>query len=224
LKTTGVKLPQQPYRCYNCERKRSATSSPISSRPSCDSSVASSVGSYDSASSMSSVGSDTLVNCGPTSARRDVCKIMSAALPGVAKQPSSTIQYCRKMTHTEKAFAFKCSSSNHYPVPHYATLPAFLPHQDHACPSCQLEDMRIAGDREVHAQALAQYPSLTAEQLIVNNIRQDKWEGKPTLEWYVSEQRAEEKQLWMMVTRKWTQDLRSKKVLVDEEDGLGLWA
>jgi len=84
--------------------------------------------------------------------------------------------------------------------------------------------MRVEGDREVSAAARASYPSLTAEQLIINNIRQDNWEGKPTLQWYVGEKRQEEKELWLHVTRRWTQDLRSKKVLLDEVDGLGLLA
>jgi len=140
LRTISPKLPCQPYRCYNCERKRSATSSPTSSRPSCGSSV----GSFDSASSMSSVSSDNLVKS-PTSST-GVCSFMTA-LPGVAKQPSSCIQYARKATQYEKAYKFTCSSSNHYPLPHYSTLPSHLPHQNHDCPQCQLENMRLEGDR-----------------------------------------------------------------------------
>jgi len=83
--------------------------------------------------------------------------------------------------------------------------------------------MRLEGDRQVEKDARKQYPSLTAEMLVVNNIRQDAL-GKPTLERFVAEKRLEEKQLWWSVTRRWTQDLKGRKVLVDEEDGLGLWA
>lgn len=147
-----------------------------------------------------------------------------AALPGgVAHQPSSTICYARKPAAREKPFTFACRSSTHHPVPHYATLPPFLPHQDHACPPCQLELMKRAGDRQVGLDARAAWPALKAEHFVVNNVAQDKWAGRPTLDWYVGEKRQEERELWLHVTRRWTQDLRGKKVLVDEEDGLGLF-
>jgi hypothetical protein len=147
------------------------------------------------------------------------------ALPGVAKQPASAVQYCRKFSSKlEKPYRFACSSSSHYAVPHYATLPSFLPHQDHPCPPCQLERLRKDNIRETCASARAQYPSLKAEQLVKNGRPQIEWEGKMTLERYVDEKRMEEKEYWHHLTRKWTQDLRKAKILVAEEDGLSLLA
>ena len=43
-----------------------------------------------------------------------------------------------------------------------------------------------------------------------------------TLEKYVSEKRQEEKEMWLHVVRKWTQDLRKLRVLLAAEDGLAL--
>lgn len=59
--------------------------------------------------------------------------------------------------------------------------------------------------------------------MLVRNgrIRED-WESNLTLEKYVAEKRTDEKQMWHCVIRKWTQDLKKVKVLVAEEDGLGL--
>jgi len=122
----------------------------------------------------------------------------------------------------EKPYKFTCTSSNHYPVPHYATLPSFLPHQDHACPPCQLERLRDDNIREACSSARAQYPHLTAEQLVKNGKSQEAWEGKLTLERYIDEKQQEEREYWHHLTRKWTQDLRKARILVAEEDGLSL--
>ena len=212
LKTTGVRLPQQPYRCYNCERRR-AMSSTSSSRSS-DLSYASSTGSNKSSSSISSIESTSSVKR-PYPA--------TSTLPGVARQPASAVQYCRKVGSAEKPFTFTCSSSSHYPVSHYASLPSFLPHQDHACPPCQLENLRRQADQDALQSAKAEYPHLKAEQLVKNGRRQDEWQGKMTLERYVDDKRQEEKEVWLHITRKWTQDLRVARVLVAQEDGLGLF-
>jgi hypothetical protein len=214
LKMTGVRLPKQPYRCYNCQRKRSASSTTSSS--SCDSSLAS-ISSMSSLSSSPPSIADT-----KTPLKRPNCAVMTA-LPGVARQPASAVQYCRKSaSKLEKPYRFTCTSSNHYPVPHYATLPSFLPHQDHPCPPCQLERLRDDNIRETSASAHRQYPSLKAEQLVKNGRPQTEWEGKLTLERYVEEKCQEEREFWHHLTRRWTQDLRKAKILVAEEDGLSL--
>lgn len=143
----------------------------------------------------------------------------------MARQPSNSVQYTRKYSSplgVEPPYTFACSSSNHYPVPHYATLPAFLPHKEHACPPCQLAAFRAQGDRDVAAAARAEYPHLKAEQLVRNGRAQDGWQGKLTCERYVEEKRQDERELWLFVTRKWTQDLKSCRVLVAAEDGLAL--
>lgn len=101
-------------------------------------------------------------------------------------------------------------------------LPAFLPHQDHACPPCQLEEQRIKADQEAIKSALAQYPHLTKEMLVKDGRTWEDCQSKPTLEEYVEEKRSDERQMWLHVTRKWTQDLKKARVLVAEEDGLGL--
>jgi len=49
-----------------------------------------------------------------------------------------------------------------------------------------------------------------------------EWQSKPTWEAYVDEKVTEEREMWYFVTRKWTQDLKRLRVLVAEEDGLGL--
>ena len=148
---------------------------------------------------------------------------MMSALPGVARQPASTVQYCRKSTSTlEKPYTFSCSSSSHYPVPHYSTLPGYLPHQSHCCPPCQLEGLRREADKEAYTSAKKQFPHLTSDMLVRNGRSQAALEYKMTLERYVEEKRIEEKQTWLFITRKWTQDLKKVGVLVAEEDGLGL--
>jgi len=120
-----------------------------------------------------------------------------------------------------KSFSFSCNSSNHYPTPHYSGLPNFLPHQDHPCPPCQLEELRQKADRDVTREAKVEYPSLTGEMLVRNGMIKE-WQAKPTLDKYVDERRTEEREMWLHVGRKWTQDLKKARVLVAEEDGLGL--
>lgn len=69
---------------------------------------------------------------------------------------------------------------------------------------------------------MAEYPHLTSEMLVRDGRIWEDWQTKPTLDKYVEEKRSDEKQLWLHVTRKWTQDLKKLRVLVAEEDGLGL--
>jgi len=215
LKTTGVKLPQQPYKCYNCQNRLAGTNlRPVSSRGCSDSST----GSLDSHSD----GSITP----PSSPISRVQSRAAAPLPGVARQPKECGELGRRFTRTEsfstKAFHFVCTSSSHYLPPHYMALPNFLPHQDHACPPCQLEEHRLKADREAVASARKQYPHLTCEMLVSPGRQWEEWQTKPTLEKYVEEKRSEERQLWLHFTRKWIQDLKKVRVLVAEEDGLGL--
>ncbi|KIW39460.1 uncharacterized protein PV06_08071 [Exophiala oligosperma] len=215
LKTTGLKLPQQPYKCYNCQNRMSTTSvQPTSPRDGCSSSIAS----LDSNSSGPSPPSSPL--------SRTSTKVM-APLPGVARQPAECAAFGRRFTRTDsfscKSFSFSCASSGHYPAPHYMGLPTHLPHQNHPCPPCQLEDLRMKSDREAILRARAEHPHLTSEKLVRNNGRQwEEWQPKPTLEAYIDEKRSDERQMWLFVTRKWTQDLKKSRVLVAEEDGLGL--
>ncbi|ETI26720.1 hypothetical protein G647_10165 [Cladophialophora carrionii CBS 160.54] len=59
--------------------------------------------------------------------------------------------------------------------------------------------------------------------MLVSPGRQwEDWQSKPSLEKYIEEKRSDERQLWLHVTRRWTQDLKKVRVLVPEEDGLGL--
>jgi hypothetical protein len=58
--------------------------------------------------------------------------------------------------------------------------------------------------------------------LVRNGRIRENWESDLTLDKYVNEKRQEEKQMWLHVVRKWTQDLKKVRVLVSEEAGLGL--
>ncbi|EXJ54184.1 hypothetical protein A1O7_09521 [Cladophialophora yegresii CBS 114405] len=214
LKTTGVKLPQQPYKCYNCQNRLSGSNlRPVSSRGCSNSSY----GTSDSRSD----GSIT-----PPSSPISRVQSFAAPLPGVARQPKECGELARRFTRSEsfsaKAFHFSCTSSSHFLPPHYMMLPNFLSHQDHPCPPCQLEDARLNADREAIASAKKQYPHLTCEMLVSPGRKWEDWQSKPSLEKYIEEKRSDERQLWLHVTRRWTQDLQKLRVLVAEEDGLGL--
>ena len=217
LKTTGVKLPQQPYKCYNCQNRLSSSSiRPLSSRGgSC-----SSTGSLDSNSS----GGSTITP--PSSPISRVESRAMAPLPGVARQPAECGDFGSKFTRTQsnsqKAFSFACQSSSHYPTPHYMNLPGYLPHQHHSCPPCQLEECRQRSDDEAIRSAKTQFPHLTTDMLVRNGRVWEDWQTKPTLQDFIEEKRTEERQMWLHVTRKWAQDLKKSRVLVSEEDGLGL--
>jgi len=221
IKTSSQRLNPQPYRCYNCQHRLSRIMT--APTPARDASCVSSLGSLDSGASRSSASSND-VSMLPklTRAMTD----MSHPLPGVAKQPKGIVQYShnynRSASSAGKPFNFSCSGSGHYPTPHYATLPTFLPHQDHPCPPCQLEDLRRRADREVAIQATQEFPHLRSEMLVRNGRIQEDILQKLTLAAYVEEKREDERQMWLHVTRKWTQDLKNAKVLVAEEDGLGL--
>jgi len=86
-----------------------------------------------------------------------------------------------------------------------------------------MEEYREKSDREAISSARSQFPHLTSEMLVRNGRVWEDWQTKPTLEKFVEEKRVEERQMWLHVTRKWTQDLKKGRVLVSEEDGLGLF-
>lgn len=80
----------------------------------------------------------------------------------------------------------------------------------------------MKADRDAISSANAQFPHLTSEMLVRNGRVFEDWQTKPTLDQFVEERRSDERQMWLHVTRKWTQDLKKVRVLVAEEDGLGL--
>jgi hypothetical protein len=212
LKMTGTGLPPQPYRCYNCQHKAEQNAAiPTSSRHS-NTSVNSST---DSISSSSTLSSSPPRFSPPRPS-------VSHPLPGVAVQPTGCVRISRAQS-SGKSFGFSCKSSDHYPTPHYIALPTYLPHQDHPCPPCQLEDLRVQADQDVARSARAEFPSLKDEMLVHDGRTWDpEIMSKPTIEKYIEERRTEEREMWFHVTRKWTQDLKRARVLVAEEDGLGL--
>ena len=215
IKTTGAKLPQQPFKCYSCQQRR-ASGNASRRPPSREASCASSSGSLESMSSSSSAGQPA----------KTLHRSVTAPLPGVVCQPTGTLQYCATNSSRPRAssrpFSFSCSSSSHYPNEHYLGLPGFLPHQNHPCPPCQIEGFRTQGDREVTRQARNEFPHLKGEMLVRNGRIRENWESDLSLEKYIEEKRLDEKQMWLHVIRKWTQDLKKIRVLVSEEDGLGL--
>ena len=82
--------------------------------------------------------------------------------------------------------------------------------------------MREKGEKDVVRQARSQFPKLTVEMLVRNGTIKE-FQEKPTWDQYVDEKTTEEREMWVHVTRKWTADLKKCRVLVAEEDGLGLW-
>jgi hypothetical protein len=215
IKTTGKGMgtSQLPHRCYRCERRRSSANGPRPSRlSSCTSSIS-------SAASKSSSGSLEP----PIS---PLTRAATAPLPGVAFQPAGTVSYCQNMarprSQSDKSFSFSCSSREHAAIYHYTALPNFLPHQNHPCPPCQLENLKTLGDQEAISAAKAEYPHLKGEMLVRNGRIREDWESNLTLDKYIDEKRTDERQMWHHVVRKWTQDLKKMRVLLDEEDGLAL--
>lgn len=217
IKTTGEKLPQQPYRCYNCQhRKESKTPRPPTARSS------------TCAPQSAILDSEGMDEPAALSFRRAQSFPVSAPsvfhpLPNVARQPKGCVQMAMgdRRPSSAKPFKFTCQSSSHVMTPHYLGLPSHLPHQNHSCPPCQLQEMRVKGEQDVIKQARVQYPKLTVEMLIRDGTIKE-FQDKPTWERYVDEKTTEEQELWHHVTRKWTQDLKRCRVLVAEEDGLGL--
>lgn len=130
----------------------------------------------------------------------------------------------RPQSRSSKPFSFTCASREHAAVYHYSNLPGFLPHQNHPCPPCQLENLRALGDVEAISQARTEFPHLKGEMLVRNGREREDWKDKLTLDKYIDEKRTDEKQMWHWVIRKWGQDLKKLKILVGEEDGLGLLA
>lgn len=217
IKTTGEKLPQQPYRCYNCQLKRASKEA----RPSYLRHT-----SCAPPATMALCIDDTpdpqqIVTPFKRAASFPVTPGICAPLPGVAKQPKGCVQLMNGRPSSGKSFRFECQSSSHFLTPHYQGLPGHLPHQDHPCPPCQLEDMRQQGELEVTRQARKEYPQLTVEMLVRNGCIKE-WQAKPSWAAYLDERKTEEREMWLHVTRKWTQDLKKARVLVAEEDGLGL--
>ena len=205
LKATGKALPQQPRRCYNCEKKRvdSNASSEYSSRSSCNSSISSN----DSHEQLTSL---------PCTMPKVVTK--SARAGDYVIRP--TIQSYGGSSY-QKTFSFACNQ-DHAPPPSYDSLPAFLPHQNHDCPCCQFEAVRTRSDEDITADALSSW-SLVKEDR--QKSKRPEWEWKENLgalERYVEERRQEEKEMLFMVARKWEQDLRGMRVMCDGEGGTSL--
>lgn len=219
LKTTGSRLPQQPYKCYNCQHRSQRNSYSTSLAPGSppDSCSRSSAESFGSVSSTSSYPPPTW-----QSRIRGLARPCDP-LPGVAVQPAGCVTLPGSRS-SGRTFAFSCHGSNHYPTPHYSGLPTFLPHQDHPCPPCQLEDLKLQADMDVTRNAKLEFPNLKCEMLVKDGRVWEEWQSKPSLDKYLDEKRTEEREMWVHVTRKWTQDLRNARVLVAEEDGLGLFA
>ena len=220
LKTCGEKLPQQPYRCYNCQHKReSRTSRPPPSRGSTSCAPLSPI--------LDAEGMDEAGAIAPFKRAHTFPAALPSVfhpLPNVAKQPSGSVHAAlQKRPSSAKPFKFSCQSSDHVMTPHYYGLPSYLPHQDHTCPPCQLEEMRGKGQTEAIRQAKKEYPSLTTEMLVRAGCIKE-FQRKPTWDEYVDEKLTEDREMWHHVTRKWTQDLKRCRVLIAEEDGLGLFA
>jgi len=82
----------------------------------------------------------------------------------------------------------------------------------------------MVGDTEAITLAKSEFPRLRGEMLVRNGRVRENWESNLTLAKYIAEKRTDEKQMWHWVIRKWTQDLKKVKILIAEEDGLGLLA
>lgn len=218
IKTCGEKLPQQPYRCYNCQHRRESKNSrpPTARSSTCapHSAIFDSEGMDEPAALAAFKRSQSFPVSVPS---------VFHPLPNVAKQPKGCVQVAmhNKRPSSAKPFKFTCQSSSHVMPPHYLGLPSHLPHQTHSCPPCQLQEMRTKSEQDAVKQARTQYPKLTVEMLIRDGTIKE-FQEKPTWEQYVDEKTTEEQELWHHVTRKWTQDLKRCRVLVAEEDGLGL--
>jgi hypothetical protein len=217
IKTTSPKLPRQPFRCYSCEHRRTS-SSPTSppTRPAC----ATSISSIDSTMSKLSMSSSEPSSPPP------MYRVMTAPLPGVARQPTGTLSYCQNISQprpkSAKSFSFSCSSNNHSCTPHYTNLPTFLPHQNHPCPPCQFEDYKAHEMADTARRARLRFPQLTDEMLVVNGRKQEGWQSTLTEEIYVAEECTRERELWLHTYRAWTQELAKTNVLLSAEDGLAL--
>lgn len=213
IKPTSKCLPQQPYRCWNCQCKSSVSFS-STAESSRSSSCSSSFSSLSSASSLSSVSSKR--SCTPASA---FSTNKPSPFPTAAnRQPS--YQTSQASSKVQKPFSFACSYI-HAPAPHYTALSHFLPHQDHDCPPCQLEFQRAKSQSQVASECRSTWP-LVQEQRKQEVRGVGDWEGPEALTRYVQSQQQEEKEMWYFVSKKWVQDLKAARVLMNEEDGLGL--
>ena len=80
----------------------------------------------------------------------------------------------------------------------------------------------MLGDKEAVSSAEREFPHLTSDMLVRNGRVRENWENDLTLEKYIDEKRTAEKQMWYFAVKKWMQDLKRVRILVGEEDGLGL--
>jgi hypothetical protein len=205
LKSTGKSLPQQPRRCYNCQKKRdeSTASSTSSSRASCSSSSSN----EDSNGHLAAI----------TSA---MPKVLTKSLKAGEYKMRPCLQSYGSCQN-QKTFSFACNH-DHAPPPHYDSLPAFLPHQNHDCPCCQFEAVRARSDIDITADAISSWPLVREDR---QKSRRPDWEWKDSLgaqQRYIDERRQEEKEMLFMVARKWEQDLRAMRVMCDGEGGASL--
>jgi hypothetical protein len=187
--TSNPKLPQQPFKCYNCQSKGTNLRIVTEAEPSCTSSA--SVTSASSSGSISPPTSPTTPS--PISRQRSY----ASPLPGVARQPSECgdlgKRYSRQQSFSAKAFRFACNGSGHHATPHYSALPNFLPHQDHDCPPCRLQEARMKGDREVIAAANREFPHLTGEMLVSDGRRWEEW---MKMDWVSQDNRDDRKAIF----------------------------
>lgn len=227
LKTSGEKLPQQPYRCYNCQHRKESRNSRPPTRGRSNTSCAPNAVLFDT-EGMDDAAIATLSPFRRAQSFPMVNPSVYHPLPNVARQPNGCVKLAAGLAvarrpNSANPFKFVCQSSDHILAPHYLGLPSHLPHQDRACPPCQLQEMRTKGEADAYRQAAKEHPRLTTDMLIRGgNIKE--WQEKPTFEAYADEKITEEREMWVHVTRKWTQDLKRVRVLVAEEDGLGLLA
>lgn len=204
LRSTGKGLPQQPRCCYTCQKKRnqSNASSTASSRSSCG----------------SSASSDDIAHL----------DILTTSVPKMVTKAPRAGEYVMRPcmqsyggSQYQKTFSFACNH-DHTPPPPYDSLPAFLPHQNHDCPTCQFECVRARSDHEITADAVGSWPLVREDR---QKTKRPAWEWKESLgaqERYIEERRQEEKEMLYMVARKWEQDLRGMRVLCDGEGGASL--
>lgn len=206
LKSTCKSLPQQPRRCYNCEKKRNESttcSTASSSRASCSGSVSS---------------DDSNGPLGAVACPIPKVNLKNPAAGDYVMRPSRQIY--GGCTY-QKTFSFSCNQ-DHAPPPEYDSLPAFLPHQNHDCPCCQFETVRARSDEDITQDAINSWP-LVREDRQSSNRREWEWnDNLGALDRYIEERRQEEKEMLFMVARKWEQDLRGMRVICDGEGGISL--
>ena len=211
LKSCGKGLPQQPRRCYNCEKRRveGTPSTASSSRSSCSGSVSSQEETLNHTTSLTSPL--------PTPSMPKVC-VKSLKAGEYSMRP--TLQ-CYGGGSYQKTFSFTCKH-DHAPPPHYDSLPAFLPHQNHDCPCCQFDAVRVKSDTDITSDAVSSWPMVRDDRVKSGRPEWEWDESRGALDRYIEERRQEEREMLFMVTRKWEQDLRGMRVMCDGEGGCSL--